>query len=496
MARRPYGLGSVWQEPDGSWRGRVEFPPNPVTGKRVRRYVRGQSETKVKARVRELIQHRGDEWTASVPTGRHRITVGEWLTRWADAGAGGVAPKTLNRYRGLIKYQITPVLGQVRLADLRAEHVRAAWDTLATQPAHTTTGEPIAGTTLSDATLRQAQTVLRKAVADAVHDDVIRRDYLRGRLRTPQSRPRTPGKALTLPQARALIRVVTTSENPARWMLALTTGIRQAETLGLSWSSIDWERHRLDVDAQLHYDPWAHGCAADARCAWFRAGCGVSAPCPGGPVCPHRWYAARGKPCPKPRAHPLCPPGGPCAYTARLCPQACGGPRIVRRTKSGRDRIVLLTPDTAQALREHQLRQNAARRAAGGRWESRSSLTDLVFSGPNGQPINPRGDNAEWKRLLAAADLPDARLHDARHTAATILTALGVDSSVIQRLLGHSSAATTSIYQDLTAEILQPAMDAMHAALSDPAGAPPRVADRPLPAKSRSKSRTTRRPPT
>jgi integrase len=456
----------VWQEDDGSWRGRVEFPRNPVTGKRVRRYVRGKSKAKVNAKIKTLLEKRVDHRALSLATGRHRITVGEWLTRWLDAGAGGVAVKTLNRYRGLAKYQIIPALGHIPLADLRAEHVRAAWDVLAQQPARARTGQPIAGSTLSDATLRQAQTVLRKAVADAVFDDVIPRDYLRGRLRTAQPRPRTPGRALTLDEARALLAAAEASDRPARWLLALTTGVRQAEALGLGWPAIDWDRHRVDVDAQLHYDPWRHGCPAVSRCAWYRVDCHSPTPCPGGVDCPHRWHAARNRPCPMPRPHATCPPGGPCAYTARMCPNATGGPHIVRRTKSHRDRIVVLTPATVEALRTLKQRQDVDRRAAGDAWERRPDLCDLVFTGPHGQPVNPRADHAEWKRLLAAAGVPEARLHDARHTAATILTTLGVDSAVIQRLLGHSSIATTSIYQDLTAELLQPAMDAMHAALT------------------------------
>jgi site-specific recombinase XerD len=90
-----------------------------------------------------------------------------------------------------------------------------------------------------------------------------------------------------------------------------------------------------------------------------------------------------------------------------------------------------------------------------------------VFTGRAGQPINPRDDHTQWKRLLASAGVPEARLHDARHTAATILTALGIDSAVIQTLLGHSSVATTRGYQDLTAEILSPAIEALHTALSE-----------------------------
>jgi site-specific recombinase XerD len=80
--------------------------------------------------------------------------------------------------------------------------------------------------------------------------------------------------------------------------------------------------------------------------------------------------------------------------------------------------------------------------------------------------VNPRDDHEQWKRLLLGAGIAEARLHDARHTAATILTALGIDSAVIQTLLGHSSVATTWGYQDVTADILRPAMEALHAALS------------------------------
>jgi integrase len=442
----------------------VEFPPDRVTGKRIRRYVRAPTETKVKTKLRALLDVRGGATPRT--SGRGSITVSEWLTQWVDAGAGGVAPKTLHRYRGLIRYQIVPVLGHMRLADLRADHVRAAWDRLATQPARSTTGEPVEGTTLSDATLRQAQVVLRKAVADAVHDDVIPHDYLRGRLRVPKVRSRKPGKALSLDEARALLNAAATSETPARWLLALTTGLRQAETLGLSWSAIHWEQQRVDVGAQLHYEPWRHGCPESARCEWYRIDCHAPVPCDGGSDCPHIWHRARNRPCPTPRPHSACPSGGPCSYTARLCPHASGGPRIVQRTKSSRDRIVLLTPTTLDALREHERRQAAKRRRAGDNWESRAEFSSLVFSGPNGQPVNPRDDHEQWKRLLLGAGIAQARLHDARHTAATILTALGIDSAVIQTLLGHSSVATTWGYQDVTADILRPAMEALHAALS------------------------------
>lgn len=49
-----------------------------------------------------------------------------------------------------------------------------------------------------------------------------------------------------------------------------------------------------------------------------------------------------------------------------------------------------------------------------------------MFAQPTGKPIDPRADHREWKALLEAAGVRDARLHDAQHTAATMLLVLGV----------------------------------------------------------------------
>jgi integrase len=76
----------------------------------------------------------------------------------------------------------------------------------------------------------------------------------------------------------------------------------------------------------------------------------------------------------------------------------------------------------AGALREHKTFQDAEQKAAGQLWHP----GDWVFTRPNGKPIDPRADHDAWKRLLKEAGVRDARLHDARHMAATMLLVLGV----------------------------------------------------------------------
>lgn len=464
-SNRAYGDGSV-RPFRGGWRGVVEFAPDPVTGKRQRRYVFRKTKSAAEKAVQDLRAERDGGPSARAIRRVDRITLGQWLDQWLAAGAGGVKPKTLRRYAGLVQYQIKPTLGARQLDALRAEHVRAALEAMAAMPARSTTGRPMPGITLAESSIRQAHRVILKAVGDAVYDGVIDRDYLRRRVKVPTVRARKASRAFSLEDARAILSAAEESESPARWLLALTTGLRQAEVLGLSWPAIVWDQHRINIEAQLHYEPAEHGCSEDDRCIWWNRPCPPRAgACSGDPAegCTHRWHRARGRPCPPPKIH-ACPAGGPCRYTARLCPQARGGPRLVRYTKSDRDRIILMTPATEAALRALREEQARRRLSSPARWEQRPEFAQLVFTGTWGQPVNPREDHRRWKRLLQAANVPEARLHDARHTTATILTALGVDPIVVQTMLGHSSLLVTRGYQHVTAEMLAPAIDALRAA--------------------------------
>jgi integrase len=58
----------------------------------------------------------------------------------------------------------------------------------------------------------------------------------------------------------------------------------------------------------------------------------------------------------------------------------------------------------------------------------------------------PRTDSDEWKRLLKAAGIRDGRLHDARHTAATVLLLLGINERTIMGIMGWSNPAMTRRY--------------------------------------------------
>lgn len=75
---------------------------------------------------------------------------------------------------------------------------------------------------------------------------------------------------------------------------------------------------------------------------------------------------------------------------------------------------------------------------------------DWVFATELGHAINPSTDYHAWKRLLKAAGVRDARLHDGRHTAATVLLILGLPERTVMEIMGWASTAMAKRYQHVT----------------------------------------------
>lgn len=128
------------------------------------------------------------------------------------------------------------------------------------------------------------------------------------------------------------------------------------------------------------------------------------------------------------------------------------------KSRAGRRTIALPGPLLAE-LKSHRLRQNQERMAAGS-WYADA---DLVFAREDGRPIDPKIDWREWKALCVEAEIPDTRLHNARHTAATMLLAQGVPMRVAMEILGHSRITVTQNYQHVVDEMHTDAAEKMAA---------------------------------
>ena len=106
-------------------------------------------------------------------------------------------------------------------------------------------------------------------------------------------------------------------------------------------------------------------------------------------------------------------------------------------------RTIDLDPHTVTQLRLHRRHQLEDRMATGRRHKD-----GYVFAKPDGSPIHPDLISQTLERLLAKIDLPRIRLHDLRHTHATILLQQGINPKVVSERLGHASVSfTMDVYQ-------------------------------------------------
>ena len=102
-------------------------------------------------------------------------------------------------------------------------------------------------------------------------------------------------------------------------------------------------------------------------------------------------------------------------------------------------RTVHLSKGTTAALVEHRRRQLEERLAAGPIWLDHG----VVFCRPDGRPLDPSAVNKSLHDALGRAGLPQIRVHDLRHTAASLLLQQGVHARVVQEMLGHTTVTLT-----------------------------------------------------
>jgi integrase len=100
---------------------------------------------------------------------------------------------------------------------------------------------------------------------------------------------------------------------------------------------------------------------------------------------------------------------------------------------------VALSPDVLEVLLLHRQRQEAERSVLGEAW----THPELVFASEVGTPLNPDNLSRLRKKLMMAAQVSQARLHDLRHLHASVAIESGMDAKVLADRLGHSRASFT-----------------------------------------------------
>lgn len=218
------------------WEARITVGRDPGTGKQIQRSFTGKTQKE----VREKLQAAAVAVNDGTYTAPARLTLGQWLDIWQREYLGSAKPATVRAYDSHIRNHIRPGLGAVRLTELHPHTVQNFINSL---------------DSLSSTSVRLVYTVLRTALEKALDLDYIPRNPAAKCVLPKQERREI--KPLDDTQAAALIRAAAGARIENMIPLALFTGLRISELLGLTWSAVDMDRGTITVDKQLSAKPRA-----------------------------------------------------------------------------------------------------------------------------------------------------------------------------------------------------------------------------------------------
>ena len=219
---------------DGRWEGQYTVTLPDGTLKRKSVYARTKQE--VARRLREAIADRDGGLVFEA----EGLTVAEYLDRWlSDSVKGSVAESTFERYEQLSRLHIVPVIGKVRLGKLTPAHVQGLYKA------------KLEGG-LSVRTVEYVHATLNKALGQAVKWQLVSRNAAQA---ATAPRPRkTEMVAFDREQARRFLEAARGDRLEALYVLAVTSGLRRGELLGLKWSDPNLKEGTLTVKRSLRMD--------------------------------------------------------------------------------------------------------------------------------------------------------------------------------------------------------------------------------------------------
>ena len=162
-----------------------------------------------------------------------KITLSEYLDRWLETAVRPrVRPKTFQDYQGMLHRYVRPILGERVLAGLRPLDLQTMYQQMTERG-------------LSARTVRYAHVVVKSGMQQAVRWRLLLENPADG-LKVPQQQ-RNEMRSLAVDQARTLLKAVEGTKYGPVLAVALTTGMRPSEYLGLKWQDIDWARQTISI---------------------------------------------------------------------------------------------------------------------------------------------------------------------------------------------------------------------------------------------------------
>lgn len=224
--RRGHGEGSVYKRQDGRWAAVLSLGYR--NGKRHRKHFYGRTQREVVAQMREAQQAH----QKGLPLSDERQTVSSFFTRWLETERPVLRASTWERYEQLVRLHVLPELGHMRLGRLEPRHLRELYARKS-------------GEGLSSGTIGNVHRVLHRALKEAAAEGQVARNV--AALVKPPRPERREMHPLDMGQADRLMNAAEGTRLEALYVLAITTGMRRGELLGLHWADVDLASARLFV---------------------------------------------------------------------------------------------------------------------------------------------------------------------------------------------------------------------------------------------------------
>jgi len=373
--RRERGDGSIYQRAsDGMYVAYARLN----NGKK--KYIYDKTKTGVAKKLR-ILQRQIEQNTLVTAKSE---TVETYLHYWLDIRyeQKAIAESTYRSYQRRMKI-VCSYIGAIKLTKLTGDKLQMMYSKLQSERKH------------KPSTVKLIHRILNTAFKQAIRWKKMNSNPCQDADAPSNKDEKHEGIVLAPQQALDLLALARSTDIEMFLTLALGTGMRRGELLGLRWAMIDLESKQLRINK-----------------------------------------------------------------TASYIPDDAGHYKTVERagkTKASR-RAIALPQFVVDALKVHKVRQLEQRLQAGAKWKS----LDLVFCTPTGDFYNVATLRNHFNVLLQQCNLPHMRIHDLRHSAATLLLYMGVPMKVVQEILGHSSITITmDLYGHLLPGMQEDAMNKM-----------------------------------
>lgn len=380
MAKRGNGEGSIYfRQSDKKWVGSITLENHK------RKVLYGSSRKEVQEKMKVALREQQQGALVTAP----QQTLKQYLEDWLDnTHKQNIRPRSYERYEEIVRLHIVPAIGNVPLQKLTPQRLQKLYSEKLKEG-------------YSAVTVIAIHNLLHKALDNAVRWELVAQNVCKKV--SPPRRVRPEMKSLTPEQVQQLLDAARGHPQEALFILALSTGMRRGELLGLKWQDINFAEGTLQVRRVLSRVP------------------------------------------------------------TKMVEQV-GQHYIEAEPKTPKSRrSIALAAVALEALKLHRDRQLKMREKAGDAWEDH----DYVFCTPTGKYLTPGHNAlVQLKVLLKKAGLPDIRFHDLRHSAASMLLGMGTHPKVVQELLGHSQIGMTmDIYSHVLPSMQREAMSKLDAVL-------------------------------